>query len=333
MAENGEEKIDDLDEVLSDKFQELSDEGGEGNDNLAPATADKTPAEKPGAEAQKETDQTDETKEIGTAPAQAAIQAPISWSADDKAKWAAIPPDLQVIIANREKQRDTFLTQKSNEFTQQMAPYKEIDHALAPVEQILKREGINKAQAVKELVAYYQHYESNPASYILQVAQSKGIDLRTLVEKQGQIDPNKQALQQYGSELSTIKQELNEFKSQKAQEQTEFLLSEVDKFKSEPGHEHFDAVRVQMGKLIEIGEATSMQDAYDKAVWANSDTRTLELKKQEDERVKNSSEKAKKARKVAGPKLSTKEFSSGKATEAADEDEFLREQFRKIQSA
>lgn len=329
MAENEEviekDETADLEAILGDKFEEINQEPSE--DAKGEKVADE---EKPSTE-EKDSGQTDETKEAETDVSASAIEPPVSWPADDKALWNELPPKMQEIVARRESERDKFLTQKSNEFGQQLASYKDIDHALAPVEQLLKREGINKAQAVKELVAYYQHYESNTPSYILQVAQSKGIDLLKLA--QGQLDPRQIESQNQAQELNRIRQELNDWKRQQEDATTQELTNQVDKFASESGHEHFSSVRIHMGKLIAAGEATDLQTAYEMAVWANPTTRSLELKKQENERVKNSSEKVTKAKKAAGPKLSTKEFSSGKSTNASNEDDFLREEFDRIQSA
>lgn len=76
-----------------------------GDDESAPAQgADPAPAEPAsgGDEGQPE-------------PAQPAIEAPLSWSAEDKALFAKLPPEAQAIIAKRESERERGVNQRMNE--------------------------------------------------------------------------------------------------------------------------------------------------------------------------------------------------------------------------
>lgn len=271
-------------------------------------------------------------EEVDETPVTAgAIQAPNSWSADDKAKFATLPPDMQQLIAKRESERDKFLTQKSHEFSQQLNKYNEVDHALSPVKQLLEREGLSEAQAVKQLVAYFQHAESNPVDYIRTVAQSYGVDLQKLAA--GQYDPRDLALQNTSQRVQTLEQELNDWKKEREQAQTTQLNSMVDDFAKEPGREHFDAVRGVMGNLIATGQAKDLADAYEKAIWANPETRAAELKKQEEQRLKQDAEKVKKAKRAAGPKLGSQEISTGKGQKPATMRESIAEEYDRIVGA
>lgn len=307
----------DLDSVLSDTYNNLQSE----------PDVEKTPSAAP----TQELDQPDDAPEIETAPVQAAIQAPVSWSAAEKTLFATLPPEAQQVVAKRESDRDKFLTQKSNEYSQNLQQFTELDHAFNGMEQSLSTMGYTKAQAAKELVALYNHFDTDPAGYILQVAQSRGIDLQKLAS--GQLDPKQVALQQQTHKISTLEQKIQSFIKQQEEQSTSQLSSEIDRFSSEPGHEHFDAVRAHMGKLIETGEANDLQGAYDMAVWANPTTRAEMLKQQEEARIKESSNRANKAKQAAGPRLSSKELTNGKASGTDNIDDFLRDAYRNIQSA
>lgn len=52
-------------------------------------------------------------------PAAPAIEPPASWSADDKAKFAALPPDLQAVVSRRESERDKLVNQRTQEIAEQ----------------------------------------------------------------------------------------------------------------------------------------------------------------------------------------------------------------------
>ena len=51
-------------------------------------------------------------------------------------------------------------------------------------------------------------------------------------------------------------------------------------FSSDPNHPYFENVREDMALLIQNGKATSLQDAYEMACWANPETRAILLRSQ-----------------------------------------------------
>lgn len=62
-------------------------------------------------EGEPEAENTDEQDE----PAQPAIDAPVSWNAEDKALFAQLPPEAQAVIARRESERDKAVQSKATE--------------------------------------------------------------------------------------------------------------------------------------------------------------------------------------------------------------------------
>lgn len=51
------------------------------------------------------------------------------------------------------------------------------------------------------------------------------------------------------------------------------LLSRIDAFAKDPANPHFEAVRQDMGLLIQANPELSLKQAYEKAVWSNDATR------------------------------------------------------------
>src|SRR6185437_12722421 len=122
------------------------------------------------------------------------------------------------------------------------------------------------------------------------------------------IDPNVQhALQrvQYLEEQIRNQQHLQQQEQQRKQqaEQAE-LTRQIEEFSSSPNRPHFESVRDDMSKLLQAGYAESLDDAYDKAVWARPDIRSTLLKDEEAERIQEQAKVAEtakaKARSITG---------------------------------
>jgi hypothetical protein len=64
------------------------------------------------------------------------------------------------------------------------------------------------------------------------------------------------------------------------QQQEAGVQTEIQRFASDPKHTFFENVKADMGRLINSGYAESLDDAYDKACWANEEIRNLLIKQQ-----------------------------------------------------
>jgi hypothetical protein len=47
------------------------------------------------------------------------VEAPRSWSKEEKIEWALLPPDIREVVARREQQRDTALRRKQNKLAEE----------------------------------------------------------------------------------------------------------------------------------------------------------------------------------------------------------------------
>lgn len=190
-------------------------------------------------------------------PAQqsSAVEPPTSWSADAKAEWQKLSPALQQAVAKREAEMSSGQQRWSEE-------KRNLEETLAPLRAAAQSRGIDERTGLNRLLAADQYLRRDPQGAIAWLAKSYGVDLSKLASNpQPQADP---ALVQLHQEVSTLKSTLEQ---QRAAE-TE---ASINSFKE--GKEHFDTVRVAMGRLMMAGEAATMQEAYDKACWANPDIR------------------------------------------------------------
>lgn len=105
-------------------------------------------------------------------PAAPAIEPPASWSADDKAEFAKLPPDLQAVVSRRESERDKLITQRTQEIADQRKAAEAEREAIATERDTLNR-SLHQAllMAVPELqqlaqIDWDRLSSENPALYV-----------------------------------------------------------------------------------------------------------------------------------------------------------------------
>lgn len=218
-----------------------------------------------------------ETAKASTEPSTAAVAPPVSWAADAKAGWSAVPPAIQNAVLKREAEVSAGFRQKSEESRQYEA-------VLSPIAEAAKRNGIQVDEGVKRLVAANDFLERDAPSAIMWLAKSYGVDLTALVsnppapQPQRFVDP---MVPQLNQKLSSLEGQLNGF----LQKQT---LGVVESFAQSPEHPHYSAVENQLLKIIPLvqqenpgfSQAEVLQEAYEQAIWLNRDVRSAMLAEQ-----------------------------------------------------
>ena len=259
----------------------------------------------------------------GEPPAEPADAQPLSpparWSAEDKAQFAALPREAQEIVLKREGDVERHLTQKTQEFAETRRQYDALNQILEPRRQAWAMDGMTEQQALTQLFALSDFASQDPAKFTLWFAQQRGVDLRQLAGQSAQAaapEPGQQPqaaspeLAPIINKIQSIEQMLQAEKQEQLSRQQAEINRQIGEFKSTPGHEHFDAVRLEMAALLKSGRASDMQDAYDKAVWANPATRNILLDQQrkadEAKRAEAAKQAAAKAQKSAGVSVSAK---------------------------
>lgn len=211
-----------------------------------------------------ETTDQPETPTAETAPAPS-IEPPASWSADAKAKWAAVPPDVQQIIAAREAEAHKAITQTG----ERLKAYEALDAVIGPRREALRAAWGNEGAGIAQLFQLSDFATRDPAGFVQWFVQQNRVDLSRLTTAQAApatpADPHVAALHQ---EVSAIKSTLT-------QQQQAALDADIRQFADEkaPNGEklrpHFDDVRTEMGRLISAGIAQTLEDAYAKAIRTN----------------------------------------------------------------
>lgn len=225
------------------------------------------------------------------------VLAPEGWAKEAKAEWEKLPPTVQAAVAKREAD----MAKGVDEIKKK---YSEIDQALAPRMEVIRRHGHTPAQAVNQLFAWFEALSANPVQAFPALAQSFKFDLRHIPglqqvlqqqqdpklaqQEQKPIDPAEipQGVQNY---VKSLEQRINELKqgvsqqftqltssfAQQQQAKTEEILMTWAKDKP-----YFDDVRKMMAHLISsqavpplANGSADLDKAYDMAIYALPDVR------------------------------------------------------------
>ncbi len=313
-----------LDATLSAEIDKLFDASDRSEGATARAqTQERGPngqfAAPPGS---KETDSSTDRPE-GAAPgtAQPSTEPPASWSADVKAKWATLPPDVQALIAKRESEVHERITTDG----QRLKGYESLERVIAPRRAALAQSFGSEAAAVEQLFALSDWAGKDFPGFVRALAQQRGVDLKTLIDSpagpQGPVDPHIATLQAKVDKLDHERaaRERAEQDAQARQIATTIATFSGQKTSDgKPMYPHFEKVRESMGALMDTGQATSLEQAYVKAVRLNDELYAEDLKaKEADQKTAADAESKRKAEAARKANVSDPRSRSGSPSAAA----------------
>lgn len=219
------------------------------------------------------------------------IKAPSSWKPAAQEAYLkaergeALTPEEVRILTNEANRRESDFHRGVEEFKTHAQKARAYEQVIAPYQQTFQQLGVDAPTAIGALLkADHTLRYGDPATkaqYFQQLAQQYGVNLEQ-IQNPPQYDPQTQYLMQQLNELRQTQAQWHN--SIQQQEQTR-ANQELAQF-SQAGNAHFDAVRGDMADLLETGKATSLQDAYEKAVWMNPDIRQSLIEQQRSEAQK-----------------------------------------------
>lgn len=312
--ENKEDKIPTLEEALGETYDRMQTAGvsdppkeeikEEVKEEVKEVTEDKP--EKPRGKDGKFKGAEDATKELQEGKQEAkplkVSQAPASWTAEAKAMWDTLPPQIKAEAHRIERDTQKALAKLSTEKKQ----YEGLETVLAPRRSELAATYGDEATGLKTLFALSDFATKDPMGFIQYFAQQRGLNLASLNTQPQGINPDVAPLLQKINQLEGIVNGLKTNNETAINSQIERTYNE---FISNPENIYLERVRDDMAQLLEVGAAKDWQDAYDKACWARPDVRELMLSQQrafEDQaRQKELEEKAKQARRISATNVAT----------------------------
>lgn len=260
-------------------------------------------------------------------PAAPATEPPAAWPKEAKETWAQLPPAAQAAVLKREQD-----TQKGVDALK--ASYAEMDQALAPHIESIRRHGHSPGQAIAQLFSWFQALANNPDVAFPALAKSFNYEMKSAaqpMQPQAQQATEDQpegevplAVQQYinemKGELAALKQEfgqqvhgLHATFQQQSEAKTQELVQTWSKDKP-----HFEAVRQLMGQLIASGAVplkegrVDLDGAYEMAVYSHPEVRAKLIAEQQakrDAEIKAKQEATIKAQQAAAAAAKAKQVS------------------------
>lgn len=268
-----------------------------GNAPAADATDPAAAAD--GAAATDTTTSTDQPAEPapGTAPTPSTI-APNSWSAEMKAKWATVPPDVQGYVAQREAEAHQAITRAG----EQIKTFEPIRNVIERFGDTFQRNNLQPHDGIARMLAVEDMLATDAPAAIKTIAQAYGVDLAALTGQppaapgaaangttqpdpavaaiQKQLADTQAELRQVTSHLTAQQRQQLAAKQAAEQAENDALARQIADFANEqkdgkPARPHYHAVRQHMSALLMTGAATTLQDAYDQAINAHPEIRKL----------------------------------------------------------
>ena len=217
--------------------------------------------------------------EVAAEPApETALRPPPGWSPAAKVAFSNLDPAVQQAVAKRE--------QEVNQGFAKLAEYKPIER----FNEMAKQSGTTLDRALENYVGMETRLRQDFPAGIVELCQRQGIHPVALAKQilarngvapsegqAGEVPPHQTGP---GIDLAPIHQELNALKSYVQQQQEAGVQTEIQRFASDAKHTFFENVKADMGRLINSGYAESLEDAYEKACWANPEIRPLLIKQQ-----------------------------------------------------
>lgn len=252
-------------------------------------------------------------------PAKPVIDAPVSWSAEMKQKFGTLPPDVQEYVAHRDKETAQVLSRLGNT-SKQAEPFFKV------AEQhwdYLKSKGLDHpAAAFDRLVQFQRFMDQNPEAAIRRLAEGYGVSLggpegaeRTAPDPQ--VSRLQQQLEDANAQIMKLRSTFEAEQQRTVDFQQQQVLNTIDEFardKSDWNDVAADVVEMAMLARQQNPNATIktlLQQAYDRAVWANPKSREARIKAEAERALKERQKKATDARGAAAFNVSSAPVPAG----------------------
>lgn len=208
------------------------------------------------------------------------VAPPAQWKGDAKTRWERLPPPVQREIAD-------FLKTQS-EVSERATP---IMRALEPAREMLTREGNGDFTAgVQQLLNISQWASGQPLDFVSAFIRQRGLNLQAIAAKLGlQAAPGQPGSQPQTAQPQFIPPEITQRLTQLEQgiksQRDAATQSEIEAFVNDPAHPYVADVQDEMiahlNAMRAAGQRPNLQQAYDRAVWANPATRAQLLAAQQ----------------------------------------------------
>lgn len=207
---------------------------------------------------------------------------PKSWRPDEASAWKDLPQSAKAAILRREA--DNARLAGANDAERMFG--REMADLWRPHIAEIQAQGATPQLALKALLANHAELR-NPQTKLAtarRLLMEYGIDPGQLA----QADPNAPSdpfVARLQNEVAQLRARLGQPQGQQfaplpASAEENSIMAEIEAFRADPAHPHFDAVQAQMGQLLETGAAPDLDSAYHAAVAMNPALRSTAIQPQ-----------------------------------------------------
>lgn len=281
-----------------------------GNEELVaePAAGDET------------TEQQDQTQTAeGAEPLAAVIDPPTSWSAEMKAKWAELPPDVQAYASQREMEAHKRISELGQTVKQTEPIRNVVDH----YQDVFRANNVAPDRGIALLLEAQKRLDTDPVSAIHEIAAAYGVDLSAATPGAENASPENETVRSLRAEIASLKRDMGETRNQvlarerSEQERQQATLATLVSDFAKDKDDFTDIEQDMIGHVAAIRQAEPdlepkllLEKAYEAARWANPATRARLLEKQiseaEAKRAEDARKKAAEAKKAASINVKSK---------------------------
>jgi hypothetical protein len=273
-------------------------------------------------------------------PAKPAVAAPQSWSADMKTKFAEAPAEVQEYVAKREAEAHKAISHLG----QVAKSFEPIGDVIRKNEGYLRQVNQPPAQFIEKLIGASRWLDEDPKGALRELAKNYNVDLADIAfEEQPQ---QNEEVSQLRRQVSQLEQRLANEDQQRAHAEQQRQQNALDGFtrmsdefiKSKPDIEEAFPEFLANVQAIKTADPsadpkTILQEAYDRAIWANPKTRAKRIEEQNKASETARIEAAKKAANTARLAGSLNVSGSHIPRETGDLESDLRSIWRKNSAA
>ena len=242
-----------------------------------------------------------------------AIEAPEHWSQLDRDRFSELPDDLKPLWLEKSKSLETGYNEKFERVASWEKQQARLNEIFQPVANELALHGVDQMDMVQRLIGAHQYLRNDPAAGLRWLAEQYGAQ-HLLADDDGFYDPDPK-ITQLEQQVAQLSNAFNGFQgtyqsSQQAQAQAHIdaFAGAVDE-SGNPKHPYFNDVRAQMGQLMAGGAASTIEQAYDMAVWALPESRQRLMQAEQAKAAKDAEAKrkaeAEKARRAADARVTS----------------------------
>lgn len=263
--------------------------------------------------------------------------APKTWSKEGIAEWAAVPDRVKQEIHKREQDMFRGLEQ----YREKADLGSKYDAVVEPFRAQLIAEQVDPVQLFQSFSGNHYLLSRGTPEQKLDVAanlvRSYGLDIDAIKERLGNTPPPPSPeVLEFRERLAKLEGGVNQITQKDLDARKAEFAAQVETFSKDSKNIYFDELATDIANLIKSGTATSLQQAYDLAVYHNPTTRQKEIDRITADKI-SEAQKAEADRLEAAKKAKGANVKSGQKTQdgtvpVGTLDETLNETYAAIKS-